>query len=368
MFKLGSEIDVTQFFKWWGQELAFLLPQKVRDAFKAKGLLVVKVSDLSATVSYESGEQQELLGKFECNALAKEELQNLIQSKAQYRNAQVVLRVPDNLSVIQDIVLPAAAESNLAQVISYELDRYTPFTKEEVYFSYIKQGSKKNKVQLPIRLVLVKKATLDAMYEQCLNLGLKPSFADSEIQRVNLAEASSAYNLLPKALCLKADKKPLFIMLGSLFIMLALFIALLVLPLKMGNEGLDKLKKHARSAEKSALDIEDSKKAIDYLYQATQQVIDHKNSSPSMIEVINTLSKVLGDDTWISQLRYSKKTLQLTGQSGSASSLIASLEGVPFFHNVTFISPVTKDRRSGLERFQISTDVIKKQTHAKVER
>jgi hypothetical protein len=76
-------------------------------AFKAKGLLVVKVSDLSATVSYESGEQQKLLGKFECNALAKEELQNLIQSKAQYRNAQVVLRVPDNLSVIQDIVLPA---------------------------------------------------------------------------------------------------------------------------------------------------------------------------------------------------------------------------------------------------------------------
>jgi len=367
MLKLDSEIDVTQFFKWWGQELKFLLPKKLRDAFQAKGLLVVKVNEHRVTVSYETAEQQELLGEFECNALAKEELQSLIQSNDYYRDAQVVLRVPEHLSVTQDIDLPAAAESNLAQVIAYELDRYTPFTKEQVYFAYIKQGNGKNKVQLPVRLVLVKKSTLDVMYEQCHTLGLKPSFADSNMQCVNLEEASSTYNLLPKELCLKADRKPLFIMLGSLFIAISLFVALLVLPLQMGDEGLEKLKKHAHNAQNNALEIEDSKKAIDYLYQATQQVIDHKNSSPSMIEVVNTISDILGDDTWVSQLRYSNKTLRLTGQSGSASSLIASLEAIPIFQGVTFISPVTKDRRSGLERFQISIDVIKEQTHATAE-
>jgi len=86
-----------------------------------------------------------------------------------------------------------------------------------------------------------------------------------------------------------------------------------------------------------------------------------------MVEIVDTVSKVLGDDTWVSQLRYSNKTLRLTGQSGSASSLIGALEAMPIFHNVTFISPVTKDRRSGLERFQISTNVIKKQINAKAE-
>ena len=367
MLKLDSEIDVTRFFKWWGQELRFLVPQKVYDAFKAKGSLVVHIKDNGATVSYAYGENQELLGEFDVNALAKEELQNLIQGNTNYSDAKVVLRVPEHLSVIQDIVLPAAAESNLEQVIAYELNRYTPFSKEQVYYSYIKRNLENNKVQLPIRLVLVKKTTLDAMYEQCISLGLKPSFADSAMQIVDLGEASSAYNLLPKNLCLQAEKKPLFIMLGSLLLALALFIILLVLPLKMGSAGLAKLKQHAHNAETNALEIEDSKKAIDYLYKATQQVIDNKNSSPSMIEVINTASKILADDTWVSRLRYINKTLQVTGQSGNASSLIASLEKMPIFHNVKFISPVTKDMRSGLERFQISTEVIKEQTNAKIE-
>ncbi|MCF7970025.1 MAG: PilN domain-containing protein [Methylococcaceae bacterium] len=367
MFKLDSEIDVTRFFKWWGQELRFLVPQKIYDAFKAKGSLVVQIKDSRAIVSYVYGERNELLGEFDVNALAEEELQSLIQGNANYSDAKVVLRMPEHLSVIQDIILPAAAESNLEQVIAYELNRYTPFTKEQVYYAYIKRDSESNKVQLAIRLVLVKKSTLDAMYEQCIRLGLKPTFADSAMQIVDLGQASSVYNLLPKNLCLQADKKPLFIMLGSLFVALALFITLLVLPLKIGSAGLEKLKQHARHAETSALEIEDSKKAIDYLYSSTQQVIDNKNTAPSMIEVINTVSKILNDDTWVSQMYYINKTLQITGQSGNASSLIASLEQMPIFYNVKFTSPVTKDMSSGLERFQISTEVTKEQTNAKTE-
>ncbi|MDF1584263.1 MAG: PilN domain-containing protein [Methyloprofundus sp.] len=367
MLKLDSEIDVTRFFKWWAQELKFLLPQKVYAAFKPKGLIVVQIKDSRAIVHYTYDQQHELLGEFDANALAKEALQNLIQANANYSDAKVVLRVPEHLSVTQDIILPAAAESNLEHVIAYELNRYTPFTKEQVYYAYIKLSAKNNKVQLPLRLVLVKKSTLDTMYQQCISLGLKPAFADSALQIVNLGEASSGYNLLPKNLCLQAEKKPLVIMLGALFLAVALFITLLVLPLNIASAGLAKLKQHARNAESSALEIENSKKAIDYLYKATQQVIDNKNSSPSMIDVINTASKVLGDDTWVSQMHYVNKTLQITGQSGNASNLIASLEKMPIFHNVKFISPVTKDVRSGLERFQISTEVIKQQANAKTE-
>jgi hypothetical protein len=53
--------------------------------------------------------------------------------------------------------------------------------------------------------------------------------------------------------------------------------------------------------------IEDSKKAIDYLYQATQQVIDHKNSSPSMIEVIlffNKTCHIRRESMWRSIMRH----------------------------------------------------------------
>lgn len=272
-----------------------------------------------------------------------------------------MLRVPEQSSIKQEVFLPAAAEANLHQVMSYELDRFTPFNKDQVYFDLIKPQQAKNNTHIHLTLVLVKKQMLEFMYESCLTLGLKPSFSDSATQVVEPGKASSRYNLLPENLCQKADKTPLFIMLGSLAVALLLFAFLLIFPLSKSASGLEKLKFHARSVERTAIEIEDSKRGIDYLYQATQKVIDKKNASPSMIDVIDTVSKVLGDDTWVSRLQFSNNTLQLTGQSGSASNIIESLEQTKFFHNVKFTSPVTKDSRTGLDRFRISAGVKEEQ-------
>ncbi|RLA20318.1 MAG: hypothetical protein DRQ62_10725 [Gammaproteobacteria bacterium] len=362
MLSLDSEIDVSLFFKWWGQQLSFLVPQKFLDALaRGKSLIVVEITPESARVSFDNQQQQVLLGEFEYNELAKEELQSLIVSEKQYSDAKVVLRVPEALSVKQDVFLPAAAESNLHQVMAYELDRYTPFKAEQVYFDVIKLGSANNKALIHLLLVLVKKASLDTMYQQCLGLGLKPFYADSVAQPVNPSESNSQYNLLPKSLCQKADKKPLFIMLGSILLTLVLLTVLMVQPVSRATDQLNELKQRSRKVEKTAREIEDSKKSIDYLFQATQALIDKKKAAPSLVELMNIVSEVFADDTWVSNWRYYNNTLQLTGQSGSASNLIASLEKVKLLKNTKFISPVTKDRRSGLERFKISTEVINEQ-------
>ena len=359
MLSLDSEIDVSLFFKWWWQQLSFLVPRKFLDALaRDKSLLVVEVNSETAKVSFVKHQQETLLGEFACNELAKEELQSLIASNKQYSDAKVVLRVPEALSVTQDVFLPAAAESNLRQVMTYELDRYTPFHEEQVYFDFIKLGPANNKALIHLLLVLVKKSSLETLYQQCLSLGLKPFYADSAAKLVNPDNANSQYNLLPKNLCQKTNKSPLFIMLGSMLLTLALVIALMVLPLSRATDQLNELKQRTRKVEKIALEIEGSKKSIDYLFQATQALIDKKKAAPSLVELMNTVTEVFGDDTWVSQWRYFNNNLQLTGQSGSASNLIASLEKTKLFKNTKFISPVTKDRRSGLERFKISTEVI----------
>ena len=359
MINLDSEIDVSLFFKWWWQQLSFLVPQKFLDALaRDKSLLVVEINAASARISFVNLQQETLLGEFEFNELAKEELQNQIASDKQYSDAKVVLRVPADLSVTQDVFLPAAAEGNLYQVMSYELDRYTPFNAEQVYFDFIKLGPANNKALIHLLLVLVKKDSLDSMYQHCLSLGLKPYYADSAARRVSYEDSNSLYNLLPKEQCQTANRKPLLVMLGAAVVTLVLLIVLMLLPVNRATEQLNELKQRTRKVEKIASEIEDSKKSIDYLFQATQALIDKKQANASVIELMNTVTEVFGDDTWVSNWRYYNKTLQLTGQSGSASNLIASLEKTRLFKNTKFISPVTKDRRSGLERFKISTEVV----------
>ena len=368
MMNLNSEIDVSQFFKWWGTQLSSFLPTTYRDALTSgKGLLVVEKKSDVFNIRYVNQKQDVLLGEYESNALSTEEIQKLIEEDARYKDADIVLRIPEHLTIKQDIFLPIAAEANLRQAITYELDRYTPFNKDQVYFDFIKGEKKKNSTHIHAILIVVKKTTLDEMYDACLSSGLTPHFSDSVAQPVVSGEKSSRYNLLPSELCQKANKIPLFIMLGSLFVTLLLFAVLLFYPLYSLDTGIDKLKHHKRLVEKIALEIEGSKKGIDYLYQATQKVIDKKNEFPSMIEAINTATRVLKDDTWVSQLRYVRKNLQLTGQSSSASSLISSLEKTKIFHNAKFISPVTKDNRTGMERFKISTEVTRKTTNAEAE-
>jgi general secretion pathway protein L len=358
MLKLDSEIDISKFFKWWGDELSFLLPEKFREALtKGKSLLIVEINNKKARLSFANSEEEKHIGEFDVDALADDDIEDLIESNPLYKDVEIVLRVPEQLSIKQEVFLPAAAEANLHQVITYELDRFTPFNKDQVYFDFIKPEQEKNKTHIQLILVLVKKETLDYLYESCVTLGLKPSFSDSATQVVEPGKASSRYNLLPQYLCQKADKRPLYIMLASFVLPLLLLAFLLIYPLYKSSSGLEKLKFHSRSVEKTAIEIEDSKRGIDYLYQATQKVIDKKNSSPSMIDVIDTVSKVLGDDTWVSRLQYSNNTLQLTGQSGSASNIIGALEETRFFYNVKFTSPVTKDSRTGLDRFRISSSV-----------
>ena len=49
----------------------------------------------------------------------------------------------------------------------------------------------------------------------------------------------------------------------------------------------------------------------------------------------------------------------MQGQSPAASALIGALESSGLFENVRFTSPVTQDRRSGLERFHITAQIVK---------
>ncbi len=368
MIDLNQEIDITAFFQWWGKELQILLPKKLRDVLsQGKNSLIIEINQEQAHLKFVTAGEDHDLGDFPVNALTKEEIINLKRSQPSYQDAQIVLRLPENQAVVQDIFLPVAVDSNLEQVINYELDRYTPFPKDDIYYDIIKKNNAKNHSHLHIQLILVKKEDLDHAYQQCLTIGLQPMLADTAQLPVQTNDKQSHYNLLDKSLCQKENKKPLIILLCSCILAFMTFMVLLYYPIHTASEQLNELKEYSTKAERKARDIDNSKKAIDYLYLATESLITKKNSSPAMIAIIDTLSQILPDNTYVSRFHYHRKNLQLTGQSGSASNLIESLEKTRLFKNVKFISSVTKDKKSGLERYKLSAKVIKPSQNANTE-
>ena len=76
-----------------------------------------------------------------------------------------------------------------------------------------------------------------------------------------------------------------------------------------------------------------------------------------MVIVIDEVTRLLPDNTWLKSFQYANGKLQIQGISSSASALIAILEASQLFNNTRFVSPVTQDRSTGLERFQIATQL-----------
>jgi Tfp pilus assembly protein PilN len=83
----------------------------------------------------------------------------------------------------------------------------------------------------------------------------------------------------------------------------------------------------------------------------------------SKVELLEELTRVLPETTWIWNLKYNGKEIELSGFADSASDLIPLLDKSPLFEKVEFMAPVTKemqmrgDGNKEKERFKIKARI-----------
>jgi Tfp pilus assembly protein PilN len=68
--------------------------------------------------------------------------------------------------------------------------------------------------------------------------------------------------------------------------------------------------------------------------------------------LLQQLTKLLPDDTWLLELRISEDTVEINGYSKHTAELVPPLENSPYFTQVEFTAPITRDNQ-GREVFRI---------------
>ncbi|MGR9115823.1 MAG: PilN domain-containing protein [Gammaproteobacteria bacterium] len=350
------ELDFKKFLRWWGKELSFLLPEKFKQIINDKqGQLIVRPSDDSLQLFFQMNGDTEGLAEFQRDAAGLSELKTFLAKDGRFDKADIVIRLTDSYAIAKELVFPVAAAENLQQVVAYELDRYTPLGPDQAYFAVKLLEKNKSSGHMRIVVVLTPKEKLDILYEEISAAGIRPDRVDFE--SVENSDEDGLYNLLPEYLREKPAFLPKVIHGGLISALLLLLIAALVLPVWWQGRVVSELRSEIEQIEKEARTVDKLQDEMDALISQTEQLIDQKRSSPSLVELINVLSGLIKDDTWLTHFRYTDGRLQIQGQSPSASMLISVLEESKLFSNARFVSPVTQDRRSGLERFQITVDV-----------
>lgn len=369
------DLDVKKFFRWWLRELDFLVPEKIRQLVNEKqGFIIVRPEGNRLVLTYmlnakddmyavsrpgagTADEQIEPLAILERNESGIAQYKALRAKDERLAKANFILRLTRQEAIQKELALPSAVKENLSQVVAYELDRYTPFKAEQVYFAVKSLEGENEPGQIRVMLVLTPRETLDALYEDVKAMGMSPLFADYEATPNDLEQRYDSYNLLPESLREKTANTPRLIYSALVAAALLLLGTVLALPVWFEYRTVNALQERINAIEKDAKGVNALQSQIDAMINETQLLIAEKNAAPAVVDMFNSLSALIKDDTWLAYVQYSDGHLQIQGESPAASELIGVLEDSELFANVRFVSPVTQDKISKQERFQITADV-----------
>ena len=83
-----------------------------------------------------------------------------------------------------------------------------------------------------------------------------------------------------------------------------------------------------------------------------------KLQGPLVVLMLERLSRLLPDDTYLTDLSFEGERLRISGVSGQATELVPLLEKSGFFRNASFYAPTTRMAGKSADRFSIEAVVL----------
>lgn len=348
--KIDLRSNWNAFWCWWREGLLACLPIGVRRwlADSARRLVVMVTDDACVLVREEAGQDQEL-ERLERATLDWHTI--AVRCKAE-KPRQLTLRLPASQALVRTLSLPLAAEKNLRQVAGFEMDRLTPFPAGQVYYDVILLARQPEQRRLQVELTALPRAGVDPLLAQMQQQGLQADVLDVTGGRPGL-------NLLPLEQRARGGLRAKHWRAAVVTVSLLLVVVAMLLPIWQQRslllDAIDQLTRVQRTAQQS-LTLRDQ---LDRAMEASQILMQKKQTLPARIDLLRELTLILPDDTWLERLQIRGDTIQLVGQSSKASSLVAIIEASPLFSGVGFLSPVTTDPRTGKERFMLGARIGK---------
>ncbi len=346
---------LARFAAWWLGELMGLLPVRLRAPFgHGRPVLMVEIGERTATLDSAKGGVRHRLGEVKLDEGAgpggRDEALRLIR-RGRLGGAELAVVVPAGQALRQVVELPAAANENLREVVAFEMDRHTPFKAEDVYFDCRVVRAEPRLDRISVDLAVVPKDVADGALRVVRAWGLDPD-------RLEVAGADAGgLNLLPAAgaRAQGSASRRLSLMLAACAAGLVLLIA--YLPLLRQQAQLSQIDAELTQARADAVAVDRLKTRVASLAERGGFFAQRKAATPTVTEVFQEVTRLLPDNTYLAQFGVRGDQLALSGYSGKASALIAQLEQSELLAEVRFSSPVTLDRRVGLDRFNLAARV-----------
>lgn len=248
--------------------------------------------------------------------------------------------------------LPAAASTRLREVVGFEIERQTPFAAADVLYDARLLGPAMREGHVRAELAVVPANAVQAQLDALGGLPLAGiDLADSDGMPLEM-------NLLPLAQrASRSDPlRPLHLLLAAAALVLGCLLLWQLLDnRRAAADALDArvslLAEQARAASVQRQQLVDLVEGQSFLDRSRQ-------ARPTMIEIIEDLSRRLPDGTSLERLAIEGTRLSLTGHSSQAAAVVGQMEGSPLWRSPALTGALQADARTRRDRFALIAELV----------
>jgi general secretion pathway protein L len=348
LFQRWIDVLATTYFAWW-------------DAWRAQRTLalawendrfVLRKTQADDVVAQPAGDGQEqaqdqVLASFTAGDRVSAEVSHLA------RRSLVVLELPSDRVVVRRIAVPAQAHEFVAGIVSNQIDRLSPWHSEQVIYGFEAGVDIEDATMLDVRVLIASRAAIDVALDQIAAVGLS---VDRVVASRSDPSGANAVSLWSRRVDISAEyqarvRRHIAIgIAGAVAACIALSLSAAVSAKFISGKSQDlsvRIETIRRQLE-APLTLQSAAS----LSPNEREWYD-KEASPSVVIVIEALSRALPDAAYLTELSLQSRTLRIAGLTSNAPPLIAALEHSGSLTGVHFFAPTTRESDGGHFRFHI---------------
>ena len=346
---------INEFLAWWAAGLAYFIPQRLKTPRKRLSAYVLATPaedgfDLEYIASNTPADEPPK--RLAIRAGSERESVRAWLADTRISKAPIVFRMPNDDVLSRRMTVPAVPLDQVRSMLEFEIDRQTPFSGKQVYFDFSLIAGGSNSRQLEFELGVSPRALVDGLVERLEKWGICPQVIDTDGIRYD----ETGFNLRePDATSEGNDNK------RNLFLYAAVACAIIATPCLLSyyraETRIHELESMEREVRVQAMDVNALRKTRDDLDDQRKFMGALQSTGPNPLQIIDELTRLLPDDSWIIRFEIKNKDIIIQGESANASALIQVLQDSSLMTAPRFMSPITVNAASGKERFRIAMSI-----------
>jgi general secretion pathway protein L len=270
------------------------------------------------------------------------------------RKGIVILEFPTENVAVRRLSVPIQARDVVAGIVHNQIERLSPWQTDKAIYGFDTAVASEDAVALDVRILIAARAVVDHVREQLAASGLA---VDRIVAHPPNADTAKAITLWSRLADVPPENRSLIrrrFGVGIAAVIaassaLTLWATISASFISGASDAVATRIDTLRRRLQSPLTIQSAAASL----PPQQREWYNKEASPSIVVVLEALSRALPDSAYLTELSLHGTTLRLVGLAKDAPPLIAPLEHSGALTEVHFFSPTTREPDGAHFRFHI---------------